>query len=269
MASLALLLRSRSYAAGVAFSTETRDGVRLVGTRVGGDGPTIVFCHGLLGWHRKERIVRFVGALARRFVVYAPDLRGHGASGGVSTYGDREAVDVEAVVGLARRERPDAPLATVGVSMGGVAVLRHAATFGGIDAVAAISTPARWEGHTSRGVRGMAWLGSTPAGGWAARAVGVRLSPLASWREDPEALVERISPTPLLIVHGRDDHFFDEEEAWRLYRRAREPKRLLLAGRFGHAEDGLTPRFADLLADRLLAAIAQPHAQARSRVERV
>ena len=269
MASLALLLRSRSYPAGLAFSAETRDGVRLVGTRVGDRGPTVVFCHGLLGWHRKERIVRFVRALARRFVVYAIDLRGHGASGGLSTYGHREAEDVDAVVSLARRERSDAPLVTVGVSMGGVAVLRHAADLGGVDAVAAISAPARWDGHTSRAVRRMAWLGSTRAGGWAARAAGVRLSPLAAWERNPEELVERIAPTPLLIVHGRDDHFFDEEDAWRLYRRAREPKRLLLARRFGHAEDGLTPRFADVLADRLLASLGGPHAEASSRVERV
>jgi hypothetical protein len=39
--------------------------------------------------------------------------------------------------------------------------------------------------------------------------------------------------------------------ALELYRRAGEPKRLLLATRFGHAEDGLTPGFAERLGDRL------------------
>ena len=65
----------------------------------------------------------------------------------------------------------------------------------------------------------------------------------AEWEraEPPAELVDRIAPTPLLLVHGRDDHYFDEEQAWMLYRRAGEPKRLLLAGRFGHAEDGYTP----------------------------
>ena len=63
--------------------------------------------------------------------------------------------------------------------------------------------------------------------------------------DDPAELVGRIAPTPVLIVHGRDDHYFGEEEAWLLYRRAGEPKRLLLASRFGHAEDGYTPAFAE------------------------
>jgi hypothetical protein len=38
---------------------------------------------------------------------------------------------------------------------------------------------------------------------------------------------------------------FGVDHAMRLYEAAREPKRLLLGSRFGHAEDGLTPAFAD------------------------
>lgn len=251
VSSPALLLRSRSYATAIPFTVTTEDHVRLAGSRVGRHGPSLVFSHGLLGWHRKLRVVRFVEALARRFVVYAFDLRGHGASEGLCTYGDREILDVAAVVDLAREERPDDPLGTVGVSMGGVAVVRHAALRGGIDGVVAVSTPARWDGHGSRAVRQMRWLGSSPAGRRLARALGVRLEFPGSWPESPEDLVGAVAPAPLLVVHGRDDHFFDEEEAWRLYRRAGEPKRLLLATRFGHAEDGLTPGFAERLGDRL------------------
>jgi pimeloyl-ACP methyl ester carboxylesterase len=215
-----------------------------------------VFCHGFLGWHRKERIVRFVERLASRFRVYAFDLRGHGRSGGVSTFGDREYLDVDAVVRLAREDSGEV-VVTVGGSMGGIAVLRQAALRDGVAAVVTVSTPARWDGHRSRAVRQMRWLTATGAGRRTARAFGVRLTDAWDWPEDPEAMVGRIAPTPLIIVHGRDDHFFDVEEAWRLYRRAREPKRLLLASRFGHAEDGFTPEFADLVGDRILQALGR------------
>jgi pimeloyl-ACP methyl ester carboxylesterase len=209
-----------------------------------------VFCHGFLGWHRKERIVRFVERLAGRFRVYAFDLRGHGRSEGVSTFGAREYLDVEAVVRLAREET-GGRVVTVGGSMGGIAVLRHAAFRDGVAAVVTVSAPARWDGHRSQAVRQMRWLTGTGAGRGTARAFGVRLTEGWEWPEDPEAVVGRIAPTPVIIVHGRDDHLFDIEEAWRLYRRAGEPKRLLLASRFGHAEDGFTPVFADLVADRI------------------
>lgn len=251
MASPVILLRSKNYRTSVPFDVVTEDGVRLAGSRVGLRGPSAVFCHGLLGWHRKLRIVRFVEALARHFVVFAFDLRGHGASGGACTYGDREILDVQAVVGAARRARAGEHLVTVGVSMGAVAVVRQAALLGGVDAAVAISAPARWDGHASRAVRQIRWLGASARGRRVARGLGVRLGSPTTWPESPEAVVARIAPTPLIVVHGRDDHFFDEEEAWRLYRRAGEPKRLMLAARFGHAEDGLTPALADRLAVRI------------------
>lgn len=246
-ASVIATLLSRRYRTSTPFTVETEDAVRLVGSRVGSGGPAVVFCHGFLGWHRKERIVRFVEHLARGFRVYAFDLRGHGRSGGVSTFGDREYLDVDAVVRLARRET-EGPVVTMGGSMGGIAVLRQAAFRDDVTAVVTVSTPARWDGHRSPAVRQLRWLSATPSGRRVARAMGVRVSPSWEWPEDPEAIVDRVAPTPLIIVHGRDDHFFDVEEAWRLYRRAGEPKRLLLGAAFGHGEDGFTPSFAHMVA---------------------
>lgn len=248
---LPALLRSRSYRTARTFTVRTEDGVRLAGARIGRDGPALVFCHGFLGWHRKDRIVRFVERLSERFRVYAIDLRGHGASTGVCTFGDREIFDVDAAASLARRETPG-PLVTLGLSMGGVAVLRHAAFRDGVDLVVAVSSPARWDGHTSRAVAQMRWLSTDSRGRVLARAIGARISTDWGRPEDPEAVVGRIAPTPVILVHGRDDGIFDEEEAWRLYRRAGRPKRLMLARPFGHAEDGLSGAFADRIGDRIL-----------------
>jgi pimeloyl-ACP methyl ester carboxylesterase len=223
---------------------------------VGREGPSLILCHGFLGWHRKVPIVRFAEALAERFVVHAIDLRGHGASGGVSTYGEQEILDVDAAVGFARDHRPVDPVVTLGISMGGTSVLRHAALRGGVEAVVAVSAPARWDGHTSKAVEQIRWISGTAQGRRVARAMGVRLAPLERLSAMPEDLVDRIAPTPLLLVHGRDDHFFDEEEAWRLYRRAGRPKRLMLASRFGHAEDGLSTAVARRISGRILEALA-------------
>ncbi|MDQ4005459.1 MAG: lysophospholipase [Actinomycetota bacterium] len=257
MASPATILRSRPYRSAVGFEVRTEDGLRIRGSRIGATGPNLILCHGLLGWHRKMRIVRFAEVLTTRFAVFAIDLRGHGASEGVCTYGDREILDVDAAVAFARAERPSEPVVTLEISMGGTSVLRHGGLRGGVDMVVSVSAPARWDGHTSRAVRQLTWMGSTERGRRAARAMGVRLSPLARVSEMPEDVIGRISPTPVLVVHGRDDHFFDEEEAWRLYRAARTPKRLMLAARFGHAEDGLTASLAGRLAERIIATLGR------------
>lgn len=247
---IARLLSSR-YRSASPFAVTTADGVPLTGARLGEGPASLVLCHGFMGWHRKSRIVSFAERMADRFIVYVFDLRGHGASAGLCTYGDRECLDVDAVVGLARRDA-GLPVATLGASMGGIAVIRQAAMGEPPDAVMAVSTPARWEGHGTVPVRRITRMSSTRSGRRMMRALGFRLTDTWASPEDPERLVEKVAPTPLVIVHGRDDHFFDEENAWRLYSRAGEPKRLMLASRFGHAEDGFTPVFADLAARRLL-----------------
>lgn len=229
------------------FRVETSDGVPLVGSRVGDAPPALVLCHGFSGWHRKPGYGRVTDVLSRWFTVYGFDFRGHGGSGGVSTWGDLEIHDVQAVVELARADGRRR-VATLGSSMGAVAAVRHAGLIGGVDAVVAASTPSRWDGHHSRAVERMRWMAGTPRGRRMARLAGLRFSEEWAWPQTPEEVVGEIAPTPLLLVHGRDDHFFDEEEAWRLYRRAGAPTTLLLASRFGHGEDGFDAVFAERVA---------------------
>jgi len=232
------------------FEVETGDGVRLVGTRLGDAGPAIVLCHGFSGWHTKTRSAMFAEAFARWCTVYAFDFRGHGRSEGETTFGALEIRDVAAVLDHARTEGHD-PVATVGSSMGGVAAIRHAALIGGADAVVSISAPAQWDGHQSESVRRMAWVAASPRGRRVAQAFGVRIAAHIDRPEAPEDVIGSIAPVPVLVVHGRDDHYFDEEEAWRLYRRAGDPKSLWLATTFGHAEDGFSDQLAERIARRL------------------
>jgi pimeloyl-ACP methyl ester carboxylesterase len=239
---------SRRYSLAVeSFEVITDDGVPLRGDRLGQGQIALIFCHGFMGWRRKARLVLFEESLARSFTVYAFDLRGHGESGGRSAFGAMEHLDVDAVVRLAREDGA-AKVVTLGGSMGGIAVLRHAALLGGVDAVVAVSTPAVWDGHDSDAVRRLAWVTASRFGRSFLRVAGVRVTEAFDRVEAPADLIGKIAPIPVAILHGRDDHFFDEEQAWLLYRRAGVPKRLLLAGRFGHAEDGYTLAFADEIA---------------------
>jgi len=235
------------------FVLETEDGVSIHGTRLGDHGVSsaaVVLAHGLMGWHRKPRFAHLAEQLAEWFAVYAFDHRGHGASGGVSDFGGAEIADVETVVRLARRDGHDR-VVTIGMSMGGIAVIRHAALLGGPDAVVTISSLAHWDWHAGAHPnvrREFHQRVGTSTGRAALRAWGVRLPERWDEPESPEDVVGKIAPVPLVIVHGRDDHLFNEDHAVRLYEAAGDPKRLLLGDGFGHAEDGLTPAFGRRLA---------------------
>ncbi len=234
------------------FTVHTQDGVRIEGTRLGHPGadlPALILAHGLMGWHRKPKFAVFAEHFSEDFTVYAPDLRGHGESAGVSDFGGAEMWDIDAVVALVRRVgHPQA--ITVGTSMGGIAVIRQAGLIGDVDEVVAISSLAYWNWHDGAHPKARrnfhARVGTAP-GRAALRAWGVRLPEEWDEPESPEDVVGKIAPTPLVIVHGRDDPLFSADHAERLYEAAQEPKRLLIGDRFGHAEDGLSPAFAQRL----------------------
>ncbi len=231
------------------FTVHTEDGVRIEGSRLGHPGtdlPALVFAHGLMGWHRKPRFAVFAEYLVDAFTVYAPDLRGHGESAGISDFGGAEMWDVDAVLRLARRVG-HRQVITVGTSMGGIAVIRQAGLIGGTDGVVAISSLAYWDWHGGAHPKVRrdfhARVGTAP-GRAALRAWGVRLPEDWDEPESPEAIVGKIAPTPVVIVHGKDDQLFSIDHAERLYEAANDPKRLLIGDTFGHAEDGLTTAFA-------------------------
>ncbi len=71
----------------------------------------------------------------------------------------------------------------------------------------------------------------------------------------PADAAARISPVPLLIVHGDQDEFFPVDHAEQLFAAAREPKELWIIPGFGHAESGTTPALLDRIGGWLLAAI--------------
>ncbi|MFF8814067.1 alpha/beta fold hydrolase [Streptomyces pactum] len=90
------------------------------------DGPAIVVAHGFTGALERPALRRVAGVLGRSAAVVTFSFRGHGRSGGRSTVGDREVLDLAAAVRWAR-DLGHRKVATVGFSMGGSVVLRHAA----------------------------------------------------------------------------------------------------------------------------------------------
>ncbi|MEU8539234.1 alpha/beta fold hydrolase [Streptomyces sp. NPDC048717] len=174
----------------------------------------IVVAHGFTGSADRPALRRAVQALRAHAPVVSFSFRGHGGSGGVSTVGDREVLDLAAAVRWARR-LGHARVVTVGFSMGGSVVLRHAALERGTDArtdaVAAVSAPARWFYRGTPSMRRVHWVVTRPVGRLVGRyGLHTRIDTKA-WDPVPMSPVEAvplIAPTPLLVVHGDRDPYF-------------------------------------------------------------
>nr|WP_236057742.1 alpha/beta fold hydrolase [Streptomyces sabulosicollis] len=94
----------------------------------------LVVGHGFSGALERPALRRVAMAFRQRTAVITFSFRGHGRSGGRSTVGDREVLDLAAAVRWARR-LGHRRVATVGFSMGGSVVIRQAALQGKTDEI--------------------------------------------------------------------------------------------------------------------------------------
>jgi pimeloyl-ACP methyl ester carboxylesterase len=211
-----------------------------------------VVAHGFTGDVDRPHVRRVAGVLRGHGAVVTFSFRGHGRSGGRSTVGDKEVLDLAAAVEWARGFG-HARVVSVGFSMGGSVVLRHAALHPGtVDAVVAVSAPARWYYRGTAPMRRLHWLVTRPAGRLVGR-YGLRTRihhrdwdpvPLA-----PVDAVSRLAPTPLLIVHGDRDGYFPLDHPRMLAEAAGDHGELWVEPGMGHAEhaadDALVARIGD------------------------
>ena len=227
----------------------TTDGVALEGSYLPGPGTgdvAVLLAHGFAANRRKPAYARLASALADQAPVLTIDLRGHGASGGACTLGDREARDVEAALLWLRGVGHDRVVA-VGVSMGATAVLHAVAGGAAVGGVVTVSAPGWFRDPPDtvplKRLHGV-WV--SPLRRRALRVgLGVRLDGPAGWSSPPHPvqMLEAVS-VAYLAVHGHDDPYFPASDGAALVAAAGDTAVAWMepAG-FGHAEDGFTPVF--------------------------
>jgi pimeloyl-ACP methyl ester carboxylesterase len=215
----------------------------------------VVVGHGFTGSWRRPSVRQVASALtAAGAGVVSLDFRGHGESGGDSTVGDEEVLDVEAAVQWAR-DLGYRRVSTLGFSMGASIVVRHAGLHPDVAAVVAVSGPSRWYYRGTPAMRRVHWVIERRIGRLISRvALRTRIS-ARGWTivpEPPNVLAARIAPTPLLVVHGDADHYFPVEHGEALFAAAAEPKELWIEPGFGHAENAATPELLGRISDWLV-----------------
>ncbi|MGW1844748.1 alpha/beta hydrolase family protein [Streptomyces sp. NPDC001966] len=240
------------------------------------DGTAIVLAHGFTGSVDRPAVRRAAGVFAGRAAVVTFSFRGHGGSGGRSTVGDREVLDLAAAVQWAR-SLGHRRVVTVGFSMGGSVVLRHGALYAGrpdgdvgagdaverggrtgaraeahADAVVAVSAPARWYYRGTAPMRRLHWVVTRPLG----RLVGRYGLHTRIDREEwdpvplpPVGAAALIAPAPLLIVHGDRDPYFPLDHPRSLAAAAGDGAELWLERGMGHAENAADETLLTRIAD--------------------
>ncbi len=226
------------------------------------DAPTVLLLHGVSD---SRRGMMGLAALFLRdgYRVLAPDARGHGVSGGLATYGVREADDVRAWAGWAAARTSGACVYGLGASMGGAHLLQASA---GARVFCAVATESSFSSFREVAFDRIGQrIGAGPwAGRWLLRPVIEFGLVYTAWRygvdlrqADPAAAIAR-TPTPVLLMHGTADTNIPPRHAERLHA-ANPHATLWLVKDAAHVDASLVA--PDEYADRVLTFFAS-HARA-------
>ncbi|MDI3341767.1 MAG: alpha/beta fold hydrolase [Sphaerobacter sp.] len=217
---------------------QSRTGIPIAGRLFRGtNGATIVLSHGY-GDHQ-DQLLPWAAFLNRAgFTVFTYDMRNRGSSGGDDvTLGALEQEDLlSAIDYLASRPDIDATrIGALGVSLGGAVSIMAAAQDSRIRAVVDdcgfSDAPTVIETGFEHFL-GIPAFPFAPITVWIAeQRAGVTIDTVR-----PGDVVARLSPRPLLIIHGTADPVVPVAHSERLFAAAREPKELWLVPGAGHNE---------------------------------
>jgi len=235
------------------FRVTTTDDVAINGTLLArGRRSAVVVCHGFGSTHRSVPMVWLAEALHEYWDVLAFDWRGYGRSGGSSSMGGTEALDLQAVVSFARAQGY-AQVGVVGESMGGLILLAAQGQAPGLaDVIATISAPADYTLAGWPRPQLMRHVAPREPLRPVARLLGFRLGALALPR--PLDVVGAIG-VPLLLIHGDADRTVPMANAYALHRRAPAAHLRIYAG-IGHALVSMRAQAPKRLLDDLRAYFA-------------
>jgi len=233
---------------------KARDGVELYGWFMPAKGPalgTILQLHG-----NAENISTHFTSVAwlpaRGFNVFALDYRGYGASEGVATL-EGVQLDIDAAMRmlLARRDVDKDRIVIYGQSLGGALAAYYVPHSPYRDRIRALIVESAFSDYIEIAREKLAdhWL-TWPFQWLPKLTVDDRFSPL------PE--MPKISPIPLLILHGDEDVIVPVRHAKILYDAALEPKEMWIVPGAGHIQTMHDPAQRDRLVAYLREKLAAP-----------
>ncbi len=200
-----------------------------------GHREVVILAHGF--YNNKDAFLfqKMAEEFSRNFDVIIFDFRGHGKSSGLFSFTSFESEDLRAVVGYAK-ERSYQSMGVIGFSLGAAVAIIEGSRNSDIQSIISVSSPYDfwkidyrfWEKEMLEDLK--LNLGAKGKG------KGLRPGNPFLPKVRPIDAVSKIAPRPVLFIHGRQDWLIHPMHSAKLFRKAKQPKKLILVDEGGHAE---------------------------------
>lgn len=198
-----------------------------------GRDSVLIICHGFAMSKDSKPFIDLSNDFLKSFDIIVMDQRGHGDSEGIFSFSAKEHEDVKAVIEYAKENYTRIYL--MGFSLGAASCIIEVAKNKNVNALIAVSTPISFEKIENRFLYKDALIpGIQKFGG---HTLKMRLGNMFEEKEKPLDVIDRISPLPLLLIQGENDPIIFKHHAEKLYKKAKDPKKLVMIEKGLHAED--------------------------------
>lgn len=212
---------------------KAQDGTEIAITETNQQKETIIIiCHGIIQYKDAPIMRQIAAEFIDSYDVINMDMRGHGKSKGKCTLGALEPQDLKVVVDYARQNHKK--VGVIGFSLGAAATVVEAAKYKNIDSLILISPFARVREVNIKFWRKEAFMSLEK--NLKDKKRKVKIGNIFLPRQDPIDVIAQVSPIPVLFIHSTKDWVIDINHSQRLYKKAKEPKELLILESSQHAE---------------------------------
>jgi pimeloyl-ACP methyl ester carboxylesterase len=171
--------------------------------------------------------------LFEQYDVITMDQRGHGRSEGFFSFSSKEHEDIKVIINYALERYRKVYL--IGFSLGAASCVIEVAQNRNVGGLIIISPPTSFENIENNFLDRSAVIPAIQKFG--SHLFRLRLGNINSPKVNPLDVIDKVSPIPLLIIHGGNDPIIFRHHADMLYEKAKEPKKLVIIEKGLHAEE--------------------------------
>ncbi len=193
----------------------------------------LIICHGFAMSKDSKPFLDLSNDLFESWDIIAMDQRGHGNSEGIFSFSSKEHKDIKAVIEYAKESYTRIYL--MGFSLGAASCIIEVAANKNVNGLITVSAPISFEKIENRFLHKDALIPGIKKSG--EHTFKMRLGNMFAKKENPVDVIDKISPIPILLIQGEKDPIIFKHHAETLYKKAKEPKKLIIIKEGLHSED--------------------------------